>query len=132
MPAFQFTSNATSTSITSKEVRTTCMPPPRKISFLILPSFSRLNSRPIVKSSKITPISAVDSTSSLFVTKPVRFGLINTPATRNPIIGTKPRRWQMYAAVALTTTITTISARNGGADPARTTSRFSICNHDHE
>ena len=63
-PACHDTPKASKIPIVASAVRPTCMPPPPKISFLIRASFSRLNSMPMVKSSKITPTCAVASTNA--------------------------------------------------------------------
>ena len=62
--ARQSTPNAQQHQHVARLASTTWSPPPPKISVLIAPSLSRLNSMPMVKSSRMTPISAAALTSA--------------------------------------------------------------------
>ncbi len=88
----QPTPNGSSTAIVATLASSTCNPPPPKISVVMRPSFSRLNSMPMVKSSRMTPNSAAAFTSAGSETTPSALGPMTTPASRKPTMGTRPRR----------------------------------------
>ena len=86
------TPSAASAPSTPRLASDTCSPPPPKMSVLMRHSFSRLNSMPIVNSSRMTPISAASLTSAGSSTSRNACGPMTTPAMRKPTIGTRPIR----------------------------------------
>ena len=92
---FQSTPNARHRPMVIAVVIPTWSEPPPRINNASWRSRARLNSMPIVKSSRITPRSAAWLMRSRSSTSPSPFGPIRMPESRKPTMGIRPMRWEM-------------------------------------
>ena len=105
MPKNTVTTTATSV------VNPTCRVPPMATSLAMRLSRSSENSRPMVNSNKMTPISAIDSTACMSPTRARPDGPMTAPASMKPATAGRRRKPTSSAATTATPRIKTKSGR---------------------
>ena len=103
---------------TGTAVAMTCSGPATKKSRFTCEMESMENSRPMVKSRKMTPISAICSTACVSVIRRSPYGPAITPAMMSPTTVGMRRRWHANATATASPKMMKMSLRSGKATDA--------------